>query len=73
MEFINLQVRKYNNELRKMTMVVLAITLLTSFLAPETGLAQESQPNFIMILSDDQGWANLECYSAKDLSAPVLD
>ena len=59
--------------LRKMTIVVLVISLLTSFLAPVTGLAQESRPNIIMILSDDQGWADLECYGAKDLSTPVLD
>jgi len=58
---------------RKMTKVVLALILLTAFLAPVTGLEQESRPNIIMIFSDDQGWADLECYGAKDLSTPVLD
>ena len=33
-------------------MVVHAMTLLTTFLAPLTGLAQESCPNIIMILSE---------------------
>ena len=59
--------------LRKMTTVVFAFFLLATILAPVTGLSQESRPNIIMILSDDQGWADLECYGAKDLSTPVLD
>lgn len=59
--------------LRTIFKKIFAITLLTIFLTPAIGLAQESRPNIIMILSDDHGWADLECYGAKDLSTPVLD
>ncbi len=59
--------------LGKTTKAILLTSFLIIGLPQETGLAQESQPNIIMILSDDHGWGDLECYGAKDLSTPVLD
>ena len=32
-----------------------------------------AQPNVVFILSDDQGWADLGCYGAKDIQTPNLD
>ncbi len=36
-------------------------------------LAQSNQPNIIMILTDDQGSIDLNCYGAKDLYTPNMD
>jgi len=33
----------------------------------------ETRPNFIIIFTDDQGYADLGCYGAKDLSTPNID
>ena len=42
---------------------------LLTFSAP----AAESRPNVILILSDDQGTLDLNCYGSKDLITPNLD
>ena len=42
---------------------------LLTFTAP----AAESRPNVILILSDDQGTLDLNCYGSKDLFTPNLD
>jgi arylsulfatase A-like enzyme len=35
--------------------------------------AQRSQPNFIVIYTDDQGIGDLGCYGARDLKTPHMD
>ncbi len=33
----------------------------------------KSQPNFIVVFTDDQGYGDLGCYGAKDISTPNID
>jgi arylsulfatase A len=43
------------------------------FAALVTGSAEARKPNVIMILADDQGSVDLNCYGATDLATPKLD
>lgn len=47
-----------------------------SSLAASTGAQakdQAKQPNFLFIMADDMGWADLGCYGREDYATPVLD
>lgn len=51
-------------------------TLITSLLAALTALsfsAEEKKPNFIIILTDDQGYGDLSCYGGKHIDTPRID
>ena len=32
-----------------------------------------TRPNFIVILTDDQGYGDLSCFGAKDINTPNID
>lgn len=34
---------------------------------------KKTKPNVILILTDDQGWADVHCYGSKDLYTPYMD
>jgi len=48
-------------------------TLLALFLAALSLTGSGRQPNVIIILTDDQGSVDLNCYGAKDLATPNMD
>jgi arylsulfatase A len=50
--------------------LLIGITLSCS-VSPE--LQQAKQPNFIVILTDDQGYSDLGCYGARGFSTPNID
>ena len=57
-------------------MKTLPVAILASFcLFPTSGtLWAADKPNIIIILADDQGWADLRCQGArKDIRTPNLD
>ena len=45
------------------------IFILSSFLLQ----AEKQKPNFIVILTDDQGYGDIGCFGAKDIDTPNLD
>lgn len=47
--------------------------LLTCFAAEFCAAAEARKPNVILILTDDQGSIDVNCYGAKDLHTPHLD
>ena len=53
-------------------MAFLTVTLFVSLFAIQTR-AQTDRPNVLVILTDDQGSIDLNCYGAKDLATPNLD
>lgn len=48
-----------------------ATALLTLTLLPKTALAQPK--NFVIILTDDQGWGDLSCFGSETIATPNLD
>ena len=50
-----------------MCLVALPAMLATS------AVAKDSPPNFVVIFTDDQGYADVGCYGAKDIKTPRLD
>ena len=56
----------------------LAFTLLTPLLTPASASAEkvekgEKQPNVIIILADDIGYSDLQCYGAKNVQTPNVN
>jgi arylsulfatase A-like enzyme len=52
----------------------LLMACLCSLLGVPSRAAEETRPpNFVIILTDDQGWADVGCYGAKGFTTPNLD
>jgi len=49
------------------------LLFVEAFFAPATHAADKTKPNVIIILSDDQGSVDANCYGAKDLVTPGID
>ena len=54
------------------TITALLLTFLVCF-APSNLVAQQKKPNVIVILTDDQGSIDVNCYGATDLHTPNMD
>jgi len=52
---------------------LILIFLLLSVLVSYGQKTESSKPNVIVILTDDQGWADLGCYGSEDLYTPNMD
>jgi len=51
----------------------LAITGCTSSFEPSSGRACADKPNFVIIFTDDQGYADVGCFGAEGFETPNLD
>lgn len=49
------------------------VIALSALLCGQSPAAESSQPNILIILSDDQGDADLGCQGAKDMPTPHID
>ena len=56
------------------TVWILAICILTLFgCSDRTNLADAKRPNFVIIFTDDQGYADLSCYGGTHVNTPRID
>ncbi|MCC9642489.1 sulfatase-like hydrolase/transferase [Rhodopirellula sp. JC740] len=53
--------------------VFAAIFALAAFCSSNTAEGAENSPNFIVFLTDDQGWGDLGCYGHPIIQSPNLD
>lgn len=51
----------------------LLLPLLPLLLTLSSVLAEQRPPNIILIMTDDQGYADLSCFGSKDIKTPHLD
>jgi arylsulfatase A len=56
---------------RRMTRVVLAVAVCLAM--GTVSAAEQTRPNVIVILTDDQGSVDAGCYGADDLQTPAID
>lgn len=52
---------------------MLALALICLVTLSSTAFSARKQPNILLILTDDQGWATLGCYGGKIVPTPHLD
>jgi len=52
---------------------LIALVFLACFPFSESVLRAEGKPNFILILTDDQGYADLGCFGSKTIKTPNID
>ena len=52
---------------RRLALVLLACSLFA------TRLSADERPNFILIMADDLGYADLSCFGSQTIKTPVLD
>ena len=55
------------------TLKLIIFGILLTPLVAMAAAGKTNKPNLIVILSDDQGYADLGCYGAKGFKTPVLD
>ena len=49
------------------------VTLLLNVGQCSTSLAADRPPNFVVIFTDDQGYADLSCFAGEHVSTPIID
>ena len=52
---------------------IVVCLLVVAWLPAAWARAEDRQPNFVIILSDDQGYADVGCYGAEGFTTPNLD
>ena len=57
----------------KITSKILAAFLVLASLASQANAQPVSPPNFVIILTDDQGYGDLSCYGSQNIQSPNLD
>ena len=52
---------------------VIVLVFMACLPFPEAALKAQDKPNFILILADDQGYADLGCFGSKTIKTPNID
>ena len=50
---------------------VIILVFMACLPVAEAALKAQDQPNFILILADDQGYSDLGCFGSKTIQTPV--
>ena len=59
--------------MNKPTLFKIVLPLVVAWLGQIAPGAAEDKPNFVIILTDDQGYGDLSCYGGKHVSTPRID
>src|SRR5579862_3950646 len=59
--------------IKESLLILCLVVFAETFFIPVAFAAAQSKPNVIIILSDDQGSVDANCYGAKDLVTPGID
>ena len=51
---------------------LLVLIFMASLPVPVVALKAEDKPNFVLILADDQGYADLGCFGSKTITTPSV-
>ena len=51
----------------------IALILVTLFSFSEDAKSHDKKPNFVIILTDDQGYGDLGCFGSKTIKTPNID
>jgi arylsulfatase A len=52
---------------------VFFLVFMAGWFIPESALRAEDKPNIVLILADDQGYADLGCFGSKTIKTPNID
>ena len=65
--------KKVSSVLQRVQMRIACITLLLICVVPAVKATSADRPNVVVIVTDDQGMLDVNCYGSKDLNTPNMD
>ena len=66
-------ITKGNTVLKRIRMRIVSLSLFLFFAVPVVVATSAEKPNVVVIVTDDQGTLDVNCYGSKDLHTPNMD